>query len=158
VRPGRTLLEEPDELRVELGLSPSPAGLPIPSTGQQVVPVTIDLGGRDLTIWVPPAGKHLFRQRFRELARREKRRAADAGNAANTCQIIASGVGGAIAASGVIALATAAGPLALAAIVATVVGSVTAAGGLLAGHWMNKKKFIHEERMERYSEIVEELK
>jgi hypothetical protein len=143
---------------VELGLTPTPAGLPVPiTTGQQLIPLTLDLEGRDITVWVPPSARYTFRQ-FRELARREKCRAADAGNAANTSQIIASGVGGALAAGGVIALATATGPLALAAVAATVFGALTAACGLLAGHSMNKKKFAHEERMERYLEIAEEMK
>ena len=63
-----------------------------------------------------------------------------------------------MASAGVIALATATGPLALAAVIATGVGGVIAAGGFLAGHWMNIKKFQHEERMEKFLELVEELK
>nr|WP_294555636.1 hypothetical protein [uncultured Rhodopila sp.] len=93
-----------------------------------------------------------------ELARREKRRAANAGNAANTSQLIGGGIGGALATSGVIALATASGPLAFAAVLATGVGSLIAADGLMAGHWMNQKKFAHEERKERCSEFAEEMK
>ena len=112
-------------------------------------PLSEAYGDQSLTVVVPPAGKHTFRQQFRELARREKRRAADAGNAANTSQLLGASIGGALATSGVIALATASGPLAIAAVVATGVGSLIAAFGLMAGHWINQRKFSHEERMER---------
>jgi lysozyme family protein len=118
----------------------------------------LDYQGDELNVWVPPEAKHTFRQRFKLLARHEKRRAADAGNAANTSQLLGGSIGGALATSGVIALATASGPLAIAAVIATGVGALIAAGGLLAGHWMNKKKYLHEERLERYLEVVEELK
>ncbi len=57
-----------------------------------------------------------------------------------------------------IALATASGPLAVAAVIATIMGAVIASAGLIAGHWMNRKKFEHEERMEYYTEVAEELK
>lgn len=118
----------------------------------------LDVGGQDLVVWVPPAGKHAFRQLYKDAARREKRRAADAGNAANTSQLVGGGIGCALATSGVVALATASAPLALPAIIATGVAILIGASGLIAGHWMNKRKFAHEELMERYSETAEELK
>jgi hypothetical protein len=56
-----------------------------------------------------------------------------------------------------LALATATGPLGFAAVIATGVGSLIAAGGIVAGHWMSKKKFEHEGRMERYAELAKDL-
>ncbi len=152
-------LNELEALRVELGLSTSRDGLILDSfAGQGAAPITVDIGGEDLVVWVPPTAKLTVRQRFKELARHEKRRAAEAGNAANTSQLVGGSMGAALASAGVIALATATGPLALAALIATGVGGVIAAGGFLAGHWMNTKKFKHEERMEKFLELVEELK
>jgi hypothetical protein len=164
--------------KAELGLTPSAEGLPAPMptgnqlvpvtadvnlplpllTGQQLVPLTADLDGIDVTVWIPPQGRRAFRQRFTEFARRENAKLQKLAMLRTHRRSSPAGVGGAIAASGVIALATASGPLALAAVAATVVGSLTAAVGLLLGHLMNKKKFVHEERMDRYLEAVEELK
>jgi len=151
--------KELEALRIELGL-PTLKGtlVPVAPIGQGVAPITVDIGGEDMVVWVPPTAKLTIRQRFKELARHEKRRAAEAGNAANTSQLVGGSIGGALASAGVIALATATGPLALAAVIATGVGGVIAAGGFLAGHWMNIKKFQHEERMEKFLELVEELK
>jgi len=146
-------------LRAELGLPPlSLSPVPVTAPVANVTLVTLELGGQEISVWVPPEAKHAYRQKFKELARREKRRAADAGNAANTSQLIGGGIGGALATSGVIALATASGPLALAAVIATGVGAAIAVGGLMAGHWMNKRKFAHEERLDLYLELIEEMK
>ncbi len=150
---------EVEALRVELGLPPlSTSSLPAVAPEHEITPLTLDLDGSEFAVWVPPAAKYAYRRKFLELARREKRRAANAGNAANTSQLIGGGIGGALATSGVIALATASGPLAFAAVLATGVGSLIAADGLMAGHWMNQKKFAHEERKERCSEFAEEMK
>lgn len=174
----KRLIQELVTLRTSLGLqAPQNFALPMPSPSETHSPVivsnvtlpvtfpsemsalvTLNTDAGEVTVWVPPEGKLLFRKKFKELARHEKRRAANAGNAANTSQLVGGSIGGALATSGVIALATASGPLAIAAVIATGVGSVIAAFGILAGHWMNKKKYDHEERMERYEEIAEDLK
>src|SRR3954464_2260744 len=131
--PRRTDLET---LRLELGLVPtSTSSLPMVIPPQNVVPITVDFGGEDISVWVPPQAKHSYRQKFRELARREKRRAANAGNAANTSQLIGGGIGGTLATGGVIALVSASAPLALPAIIATGIGVAIAGIGLMAGHW-----------------------
>ena len=149
---------ELEALRSELGLGGLQiASLPSVWQPRDVIPITLDVDGNQMSVWVPPAAKHAYRQKFRELARREKRRAADAGNAANTSQLIGGSIGGALATSGVIALATATGPMAIAAVIATCLGATIAVFGLAAGHWMNGKKFELEERMERYAALGEEL-
>lgn len=155
-RPKRTDLAL---LGAELGLPPLyVSSLPATAPPANVKRVTLEVGGEEISVWVPPEAKQAYRQKFKELARREKRRAADAGNAANTSQLIGGGIGGALATSGVIALATASGPLALAAVLATGVGAAIAVARLMAGHWMNKKRFAHEERLEPYLELIEEMK
>ena len=139
-------------------------GLVQPSGGQPqdtsvaATPISLSVSGESITVWITPSARPFFRQRFKELARIEKRRAADAGNAANTSQLVAGGFGAALATGGLIALATAAGPIAAAAVVATGAGAIVAAVGLIAGHAMNEKKFEHEQRMDYYSDIAEDLK
>jgi len=60
-----------------------------------------------------------------------------------------------VAAGGLVALATA--PLSAAVIAVTAAGFAVAGAGLFAGHWMNKKKFAHEENADRYSEHAREM-
>ena len=149
---------ETEALRAELGLSPVQAASRSLVSVPETTLLSVDLAGMDLTVNVPAASKPAFRRRFKEWARREKRRAADAGNAANTSQLCGGSIGGALATSGVVALATAAGPMPLAAILATGAGALIAAAGLIAGHWMSQRRFEHEERMERYLDLAEEMK
>ncbi|WP_204165423.1 hypothetical protein [Methylobacterium sp. 17Sr1-1] len=123
-----------------------------------LAPVVLEIDDETITVFVPVAEKHSLRQRFRALARREKRRAADAGNAAQTAQQIGIGIGGTLGTGGLIALATATGPLTAAGILATVAGVIIAAVGLVASHEMNSRKLAHQEWAEEYQEKVEDLR
>jgi len=149
---------ELDILSAQLGLPPLSSSSLAVVPPSSATPLTLNIDGQEISVLVPAAAKQAFRQRFKELARREKRRAANAGNAANTSILVGGSIGGPLATSGVIALATSTGPLAVAAIIATGVGGLIALSGLMMGHWMNRKKFAHEERLERYLEVVEEMK
>jgi len=80
---------------MELGLPTSTGAMvPVAPAGQGGAPITVDIGGEDIVVWVPPSAKLTIRQRFKELARHEKRRAAEAGNAANTSQLVGGSIGG----------------------------------------------------------------
>jgi len=138
----------------QLSISSSPLGIP----PAHVTPLTLNIDGLEISVLVPDAAKQAYRQTFKVLARREKRRAADAGNAANTSILVCGSLGAPLATSGVIALSTSPGPPAILAILATGTGGLIALGGLFWAHWMNKKKFAHEERLEQYLEVVEEMK
>ncbi|MBO0902485.1 hypothetical protein [Jiella sonneratiae] len=110
-----------------------------------------------INLIVEPVDKPMLRQRLRELARREKRRANSAGNAAQTAQQVGIGIGGALAAGGGVAMATVASPFVLGAAVVTATGAGILMLGLGISHWMNAKKFAHEEKVDRYQDAVEEL-
>jgi len=120
--------------------------------------MTLYVGDAEITVWVPEPAKPAYRQKFTEAARREKRRAAEAGNAANTSQLVGGGSGIAMAAPCLIALLSASGPASIALVAVTVAGVIIAGAGFLAGHWMNKKKFAHEENADRYVEYAEVMK
>lgn len=122
------------------------------------VPLTLELGDRAITLNIAPNDKPLVRQHLKDLVRKEKRRAAQAGNAANTAQQIGVGIGSALAVAGGVAMLTVAAPLVLGAAVATGVGAILAIGGLGTGHWMNGKKFEHEEKIDRFNDALEDLK
>lgn len=143
-----------DALRASLGVS-MPGAEHASSWG--TVPLPLDVGESNIVAHVPPQGRPALRHHFKDLYRREKRRAADAGNAANTTQILASSGGAALTVGGIIALITTTGPMLAAAAIATGFGVVVTAAGLVACHWMNRKKFLHEERMEQYLDLAEEL-
>jgi len=71
---------------------------------------------------------------------------------------VGGGSGIAIAAPGLIALLSATGPVSIALLAVTVAGVIMAGAGFLAGHWMNKKKFAHEETADRLLEYAEVMK
>ncbi len=151
-----------EALRINLNLrslTPSTSGNSLSSPQMvQSAPIVLQMGDDQLPMIIPTEARSVFRQRFKDLGRREKRRAADAGNAASTSQQIGGSVGAALATGGLVALATASGPLAIAAIFATAAGSLVAIGGFAVGHALNKRKSDHEERMDRYNDIAEDLR
>jgi Flp pilus assembly protein TadB len=123
-----------------------------------VTPVTLDIDGLVISVLVPTSATHTVRQTFKELARREKRRAADAGNAASTGLLVCGSIGAPLATSGIVALATSSSHWAVADIVVTGFGGLIALAGLIWSRRMNNKKFTHEERLERYLEVIEDMK
>lgn len=148
-----------EALRITLSAAPSTLGNSLPSTqSKQNGFIVLQMGDDQLPMIIPIQAKSVFRQRFKNLGRREKRRAAEAGNSASTSQQIGGSVGAALATGGIVALATASGPLAIAAIFATAAGALVAIGGFAAGHSLNKRKSDHEEKMYRYNDLAEDLR
>jgi len=148
-----------EALRARLGLarlSPSTLNTVISLAG--VKTLTLEVNGLDIPVLIPAEAQQALGQKFKALAREEKRGAADAGNAANTALLVCGSIGGPLGTGGIVAIMTTSGHVTFAAIAVTAIGGFIALVGLIRARVMSKRKFAHEERLERYVEVIEELK
>lgn len=124
----------------------------------KALPFVIEVDGNEITVKLSAADVSRLKRHLKQSVRREKRRAANASSAANVAQQIGIGIGGGLFVAGGIAMITVSAPLLLAAAVATGVGAVVTAAGVASSHLMNGRKHEYEEKVERYEDMLEELK